>query len=44
MKAKLLGAAAFSLLAVSAFAADLEMPIKAAQAPPSFTWTGCYAG
>ncbi len=46
MKAILLGGAAFSLLTVSAFAADLEpgMPIGAAPVPPPFTWTGCYAG
>ena len=37
-------AAAFSLLTASAFAADLEMPIKTPPAPPPFTWTGCYAG
>jgi outer membrane immunogenic protein len=44
MKTTLLAAAAFSLLTVSAFAADLEMPIKGPLAPPPFTWSGCYAG
>src|ERR1700688_2123785 len=44
MKTTLLAAAAFSLLTASAFAADLEMPIKTPPAPPPFTWTGCYGG
>ena len=45
MKATLLASAALSLLTVSAFGADMEMPpIKAPLAPPPFTWTGCYAG
>ncbi|MDR3421593.1 MAG: outer membrane beta-barrel protein [Xanthobacteraceae bacterium] len=44
MKTILLGGAAFSLLTVSAFGADLEMPIKLPTAPPPVTWTGCYAG
>lgn len=46
MKAILLGAAALSLLTVSAFGADLGpvMQSKAPPAPPRFAWTGCYAG
>jgi outer membrane immunogenic protein len=44
MKATLSAAAAFSLLVVSAYAADLEPPLKAPLAPPPFTWTSCYAG
>jgi len=42
MKAILLGAAAFSLLTVSAFGADLELP--APVSPPLFGWTSCYGG
>ncbi len=46
MKAILLGAAALSVLTVSAFGADLgpEMQFKAPPAPRPFAWTGCYAG
>ena len=44
MKATLLGGAALSLLTVSAFGADLEVPLKAPLVPPPFTWTSCYAG
>jgi outer membrane immunogenic protein len=45
MKVTLLASAALSLLTVSAFGADMEMPpIKGPLAPPPFTWTGCYAG
>src|SRR6202162_1275411 len=44
MKAILLAGATVSLMTVSAFGADLEMPITALPAPPPFTWTGCYAG
>ena len=42
MKTLLLGAAALSLMSVSAFAADLELPAPIVR--PPFTWTGCYAG
>lgn len=45
MKATVFGGAAASLLTVSAFAADLGIPL--AQPPvviPPFTWTSCYAG
>jgi outer membrane immunogenic protein len=41
MKAILLGSAAGLLLTVSAFAADLG---AAPVVPPTFAWTGCYAG
>jgi outer membrane immunogenic protein len=46
MKATLIGGAAFSLLAVSAFGADLgtDMRFKAPPVAPSFTWTSCYGG
>ncbi len=46
MKATLLGGAAASLLAFSAFGADLGpvTPLKAPPAPPPFTWTSCHAG
>ena len=44
MKATLLAAGAFSLLTVSAFGADLEIPLKTPPVPPPFTWTSCYAG
>jgi len=44
MKAIVLGAAAASLITVSAFGADLGPPITVPAAPPHFTWTGCYAG
>jgi len=37
-------AAVFSVLAASAYAADLGIPAGAPPAPPPFTWTGCYAG
>jgi len=43
MKTTLIGSAVFSLLTVSAFAADLGMPPVSAR-PPSFTWTSCYGG
>jgi len=43
MKATLVAAVAFSVLAASAYAADLEMPLKAPPVP-SPTWTSCYAG
>jgi outer membrane immunogenic protein len=42
MKTILLGAAALSLMSVSAFAADLGLPAPLVQ--PPFTWSGCYAG
>lgn len=45
MKAKLPAAvAALSLFAASAYAADLEVSLKAPPALAPFTWTGCYAG
>ena len=44
MKATLPAAAAFSLLAASAYAADFGMPLGAPPVPPPFTWTSCYAG
>ena len=45
MKATLLGGAAASLLTVSAFAADLGIPLAQPQVViPPFTWTSCYAG
>ncbi len=44
MKATPLAAAALSLWTVSAFGADLGMPINAPLGPPPFTWTSCYAG
>jgi outer membrane immunogenic protein len=46
MKATLIGGAAFSLLTVSAFGADLgtDMHFKAATVAPPFTWTSCYGG
>ncbi len=43
MKTTLIGSAAFSLLTVSAFAADLGVPPTSAP-PPAFTWTSCYGG
>ena len=43
MKTTLIGSAVFSLLTVSAFAADLGAPPVSAL-PPSFTWTSCYGG
>jgi outer membrane immunogenic protein len=43
MKTILLGGAAFSLLTVSAFGADLGMP-PLSPVPQSFTWTSCYGG
>jgi len=43
MKTPLIGSAAFSLLTVSAFAADLGAPPVYAP-PPAFTWTSCYGG
>jgi outer membrane immunogenic protein len=44
MKATPLAATALSLLTVSAFGADLEVPLKAPLVAPPFTWTSCYAG
>ena len=44
MKATLLAGAFVWLLSVSAFGADLGVPVIAPLAPPPFTWTGCYAG
>src|SRR6516165_4632238 len=45
MKATLLGGAAASLLTISAFAADLGIPLAQPQVMiPPFTWTSCYAG
>ena len=45
MKATVLGGAAASLLTVSAFAADLGIPLAQPQVViPPFTWTSCYAG
>ena len=44
MKATLLAGAFVSFLSVSAFGADLGVPVIAPIAPPPFTWTGCYAG
>jgi len=46
MKATLIGGAAFSLLTVSAFGADLgtDMRFKAPPVAPPFTWTSCYGG
>ncbi len=45
MKVTLFGAAAVSLLTVSAaFGADLAAPPIAPAPPPPFTWTSCYAG
>jgi outer membrane immunogenic protein len=44
MKPIVLVPAALSLLTVSAFGADLGLPLKAAPMPLPFTWTGCYAG
>ncbi len=45
MKATLLGGAAASLLATSAFAADLGVrPAPLQPIIPPFTWTSCYAG
>jgi outer membrane immunogenic protein len=45
MRATLLGGAAASLLTVSAFAADLGIPLAQPQVViPPFTWTSCYAG
>ena len=45
MKATLFGAAAVSLLTVSAaFGADLAAPPLAPAPPAPFTWTSCYAG
>jgi outer membrane immunogenic protein len=44
LKATLLAGAAFSLLTVSAFAADLGVPLVKAPVVAPFTWTGCYAG
>ena len=43
MKTTLIGSAAFSLLTVSAFAADLGAPPMSAPVP-AFTWTSCYGG
>ena len=44
MKTTLIGSAAFSLLTVSAFAADLRVPPPVSAPPPAFTWTSCYGG
>ena len=44
MKATLLAGAFVSFLSVSAFGADLGVPVIAPIAPLPFTWTGCYAG
>jgi outer membrane immunogenic protein len=45
MKATLLGGAAASLMAISAFAADLGVrPTLPQPLIPPFTWTSCYAG
>jgi len=44
MKATVLGGAAASLLAISAFAADLGIPSAPQPVIPPFTWTSCYAG
>jgi outer membrane immunogenic protein len=45
MRATLFGAAAVSLLAVSAASgADLAVPPAVPAPPPPFTWTSCYAG
>jgi outer membrane immunogenic protein len=44
MKVTPLAAAAFAILTSAAFAADLEVPFKAAPVAPPFTWTSCYAG
>ncbi len=45
MKAILLGGAALSLVTVSAFAADVGVPlVKAPVVAPPFAWTNCYAG
>ena len=43
MKATLLAGAFVSFLSVSAFGADLGVPVIAPIAPLPFTWTGCYA-
>ena len=42
MKETALGAAALSLMSVSALGADLGLPPPVVPLP--FTWTGCYAG
>lgn len=44
MKVTPLAAAAFAIFTSAAFAADLEIPFKAAPVAPPFTWTSCYAG
>jgi len=44
MRATLSAAAVFSLLAASAYAADLGVPPVAPPIPPPFTWTSCYGG
>jgi outer membrane immunogenic protein len=44
MKTTLLGGAACLLLASSALAADMGVPLSMPPPPPLFTWTGCYAG
>ena len=45
MKATVLGGVAASLLTISAFAADLGIPLAPPQTViPPFTWTSCYAG
>jgi outer membrane immunogenic protein len=44
MKVTPLAAVAFAISTATAFAADLEVPLKAAPVAPPFTWTSCYAG
>jgi outer membrane immunogenic protein len=44
MKLAPLAAVAFAISTSAAFAADLEVPLKAAPVAPPFTWTSCYAG
>jgi len=44
MKATPLAAAAFAIFTSAAFAADLEVPLKATPMTPPYTWTSCYAG
>ena len=44
MRSTLLGGVACLLSAVSAFGADMGVPIAIPAALPPFSWTGCYAG
>jgi outer membrane immunogenic protein len=44
MKPALLAITALSLTNVSAFAADMAVPINAPLAPPPFIWNSCYGG